>query len=373
MMALLLQLNGELPERFPNHDRRLYIFACKAKTCRRKEGSMRAIRAVRMPDVIPKKARTATENKVPQEDRSQKKPPQNLGSMLFNSSPPLHTYGNANPFSSSTSPSPNPFSASTQANPFSSQGPSPKSPSPASNPPLTSSTLSETFAQKVRLSSLPPPPAPCEPWPPASEIPSPYPSYHLDADFETLDAPSLSSSSTARAMDIDDPPSSTSKDEDAETFESPSLDKAFRRFADRLAQNPLQVLRYEFAGSPLLYSKSDAVGKLLAPHQSPPPTTNKKITTTTSTSPSSHSGMMPPCPNCTAPRVFELQLTPQAIAELEAEEMGLEGMEWGNVILGVCSADCMPRDAEVGHVGYAEEWVGVQWEELGAAGTGGKR
>lgn len=81
---------------------------------------------------------------------------------------------------------------------------------------------------------------------------------------------------------------------------------------------------------------------------------------------------MPRCQSCNAARVFELQLTPQAIAELEAEELSLEGMDWGSVILGVCSADCLPRGcSEVGQVGYVEEWVGVQWEETGAAGGGG--
>lgn len=85
--------------------------------------------------------------------------------------------------------------------------------------------------------------------------------------------------------------------------------------------------------------------------------------------------------------------------------MSLEGMDWGSVILGVCSRDCVPRGVQgalegVGRrvggkveqgeggkarakmekgeemaedgknkVKYAEEWVGVQWEELG----GGRR
>lgn len=364
MMAFLLQLNGDLPKRFPNHDRRLYIFTCKLKACRRKEGSMRALRAVRLPKAVSKKARGTHNKTVWQEDRSEKKQPQNLGNMLFNSSTQPQTYGNANPFSMSASQASSPLSsASTQTGPFNSHGPPLKPPSSTPNPLPGTPTLSETFAQKVRLSSPVPAPTPHEPWPPLSEIPPPYPSYHLDADFETLDAPHLpsSSSSSARPMKIDDPPSSTSKDEDADTFESPSLDKTFRRFADRLAQNPLQVLRYEFAGSPLLYSKFDAVGKLLAPHQSPPPnlTTHIKITTSTSSQ-----SKIPPCQNCNAPRVFELQLTPQAIAELEIDEVGLEGMEWGNVVLGVCSADCAPRDVEVGKVGYVEEWVGVQWEEM---------
>lgn len=75
---------------------------------------------------------------------------------------------------------------------------------------------------------------------------------------------------------------------------------------------------------------------------------------------------MPRCGSCGAERVFEVQLTPQAIAELEAEEMGLEGMDWGTVILGVCGRDCVPKGTKMedGEVGWVEEWVRVQWEEI---------
>lgn len=45
--------------------------------------------------------------------------------------------------------------------------------------------------------------------------------------------------------------------------------------------------------------------------------------------------------------------------------MGLEGMDWGTVIVGVCAEDCVPGGVEEGGVGYLEEWVGVQWEEVG--------
>lgn len=62
--------------------------------------------------------------------------------------------------------------------------------------------------------------------------------------------------------------------------------------------------------------------------------------------------------------MFELQLTPHAITELEVDEMGMEGMEWGTVIVGVCGKDCVPNATGDGEVGYLEEWVGVQWEEL---------
>jgi len=39
-------------------------------------------------------------------------------------------------------------------------------------------------------------------------------------------------------------------------------------------------------------------------------------------------------------------------------------MDWGTIILAVCSKDCRaPGISDVG-IGYVEEWVGVQWEEL---------
>ena len=83
---------------------------------------------------------------------------------------------------------------------------------------------------------------------------------------------------------------------------------------------------------------------------------------------------IPRCTNCGAQRVFEVQLTPHAIVELEAEdlELGMEGMEWGTVILGVCERDCQVQGIGRGGVGYVEEWVGVQWEEQvnGSGGVG---
>ncbi len=45
-------------------------------------------------------------------------------------------------------------------------------------------------------------------------------------------------------------------------------------------------------------------------------------------------------------------------------------MEWGTVVLGVCALDCQQQGVGVGagEVGYVEEWVGVQWEEVGGSG-----
>jgi pre-rRNA-processing protein TSR4 len=155
-------------------------------------------------------------------------------------------------------------------------------------------------------------------------------------------------------MDIDDEGGSNSQKEDKDVYES-TIDKTFQKFADRLAQNPEQVIRYEFKGQPLLYCKTDAVGKLLAPSAAP----SSKVTAGQGTG-----GKIPKCQNCGSGRVFEVQLTPHAITELEAEDMNLEGMEWGTILVGVCERDCAPKGTERGEVGYLEEWTGVQWEEV---------
>lgn len=165
-------------------------------------------------------------------------------------------------------------------------------------------------------------------------------------------------------MEIDNE-ASGGKDDDRDAFES-TIDKTFQKFADRLAQNPQQVLRYEFGGSPLLYSKTDAVGRMFAPNYSSPSSSSEAKVQTVARP---HEGSrIPRCTNCSASRVFELQLVPQAILELEVEEEGLEGMEWGTVVLGVCEKDCAERGVRVGEVGWVEEWVGVQWEEDARAG-----
>lgn len=362
LLNLLLQLNGDLPDRFPGHERRLYLWACKRKACRRKNGSVRAFRAIRA-SAIPaesEKSKQPKQEETPHETPAPAAPKTNLGESLFGVKPPTASSAPINPFATGGA-------SSRPANPFSS-APASSSPAPAPTPAPTQPTpsLSETFATKARISSPEPTPAvpsgPREPWPQQSSFPSPYPSYYLDADYETLDAEKPEIPAQTRVdMDIDaGEGASGGADMDVkDAFES-SMDKAFQRFADRMSQNPEQILRYEFAGSPLLYSKTDAVGKLLAPHQESAAAASAKVKTVAAAGKSG----MPKCTNCGGDRLFELQLTPYAIVELEAEELGLEGMEWGTVILGVCSKDCVQRGQKEGEVGYVEEWVGVQWEEL---------
>jgi len=352
-MVLLLQLNGELPERFPGHERRLYIFGCRKTTCRRKEGSIRVLRGVRVweeekaepmgedkNEEVKKEEPAKTENKGP-----------GLGETLFgaksfggdSSSAGANPFssGGANPFSSGGSSSANPFSSSSQ-----------KEAAPPENPwkpkPTEESTasLTKTFAQTLSLdlpaaeNKPPPPPPAVEPWPETDAQPKPYPTLYLcDADYETLGPPPAEKlPANARIVEADDAEEPSAADREA--FES-TMDRTFQRFADRLAQNPEQVIRYEFGGEPLLYSKTDAVAQVVQSR-----------------------GGMPACAHCRGRRTFEVQMTPHAIAELEQDEMGFDGMEWGTIIVGVCARDCVPQGTAVGEVAYVEEWAGVQWEEL---------
>lgn len=98
--------------------------------------------------------------------------------------------------------------------------------------------------------------------------------------------------------------------------------------------------------------------------------------------------VIPKCQHCSSKRVFELQLVPSLITLLtpetvsttgkipkkeekktlsEAErkeelqrlakgEDGVEGMEWGTIMVFGCERDC---------TGFTEEWVGVEWESAG--------
>ncbi|KAK3706830.1 hypothetical protein LTR37_012509 [Vermiconidia calcicola] len=322
-LSLLLQLNGDLPDRFPSHERRL---------------AFRAVRASGTPPAAEEPSgKSATAADVG--------PTTNIGESLFGAKSP--TPAQANPFASSTTSAPN-------SNPFSS-GQSASAQATAS---AQTAQVGDTFAQKARISSPTQSPvvvAPSEPWP---EDLNPYPSYHVDADKEYLD-PTSQLEDVPRSARVETNGESSSAADDKALFES-AMDKTFQRFADRLEQNPEQVLRYEFAGQPLLYSKSDAVGKLLSS------ASQSKVQTASSRNGIAASSIskVPRCASCGATRVFELQLTPHAITELEVEDMSVDGMDWGTIIVAVCKEVCQERGKAVGEVGYVEEWVGVQWEEI---------
>ena len=355
MLVLLLQLNGDLPEVFPGHERRIYVLGCRRKTCRRKEGSVRALRGVRITQTVKKPTEIKAE---------EPKAAAHIGESLFGAKAASGGAGLGNPFSMGGANS-NPFSTSSasttagSSNPFAVAGLPPSSVLSAKPPQATSpsSDLPKTFASALSLNNTQAktfgPPPPPQPWPQESELPPPYPSYYLEDDIEWLDKIS-EPEMPPQMMEIDESGSSGGGKEDKEVYES-TIDKQFQKFADRLAQNPEQVIRYEFKGHPLLYSKSDEVGKLFSSGSGG----EGKVRVDNGSG-----SRIPRCANCGSGRVFEVQLTPHAIMELESEEAGLDGMEWGTVVVGVCEKDCNEKGVEGTGVGYVEEWAGVQWEEL---------
>lgn len=318
---------------------------------------MRAFRATRQ-TAVQQVEKKVVEKSQPKETTQ---PATKLGETLFGVKPVANAQ--ANPFASgpSNGTSANPFSAGgASSNPFASTS------SLAAKPPQKAedeaASLPETFAQKARISDTQPAqPAPKtstskEPWPTISTFPHPFLQYHLDADTEYIESePTPGPSSSNVRMDTEG-----GADIDKTLFES-TMDKTFQRFADRLAQNPEQVLRYDFGGQPLLYSKSDKVGKCFAEENAQE---NAKVKVQGSSS----GAKIPRCGNCGGARVFELQLTPHAITELEAEDMSIDdGMDWGTILLDSCGRDCQEAGKGSGEVGYVEEWAGVQWEELASA------
>ena len=220
---------------------------------------------------------------------------------------------------------------------------------------LDETKLAQSFSDALKLDLAPPEPEatrqknqPDEPWP--EKLPDPFPLLYLaDAEYETLDpmpSPAHHSyySSVGDDVGSGNRMSTSVGKEDPYAFES-TMDSDFQKFADRVGQSPEQAIRYEFAGQPLLYRKTDQVGRILARRQD-----------------GGDGGGMPRCEACGAERVFEVQLMPHAIAELEAETMSVDGMDWGTIVVGVCAADCFMREEEPG---YFEEWAGVQWEDAG--------
>lgn len=366
-MTLLLELHGDLPDYFPNDERRLYLFGCPRKPCNRKPGSIRAYRSTRKinlenPQSYKQEEKPVEKAPEPAPAPASEKPKQDLGASLFGATSLTGSVSaNANPFSSS------PGAPADVANPFA----TPKTATPAPAPPTTSETnaLAESFADKVRLSSpeessaasiaatkqTPESADSQKPWPAQSDFPTPYQNFYLDAEYETLSQPSTPTVPDNVQMEPMDEEGSGGMADLKDTFES-ELDKAFMKFSTRLAHNPEQVLRYEYRGAPLLSSYADQVGKRLHPD----PTVGKVTTTAV--------GSIPHCEYCGAQRVFEFQLTPHAISMLEdgREDIGLgkddSGMEWGTIIVGVCAKDCAPQ--KIGVTGWREEWAGVQWEDM---------
>ncbi|KAK7678866.1 hypothetical protein QCA50_018168 [Cerrena zonata] len=131
-------------------------------------------------------------------------------------------------------------------------------------------------------------------------------------------------------------------------------DKYFENFTNVVKHNPSQILRYDLGGKPLLYNGKDEVAKKFIIEE------GKDF------------NVPNPGYNPSSKRQFELQLMPQTIMNLEQLEDSnniaindiLNGMSWGTIIVCTDIEDYIPEENfDENHVGYIEDWCGVQWEE----------
>lgn len=111
-------------------------------------------------------------------------------------------------------------------------------------------------------------------------------------------------------------------------------DDTFQKFQEIVGYNPLQVLRYDIGGNPLYYAKTVKKFEDIVPN---------------------------PNYNPQSKRIFEMQLMPKMILDLEDTVSLNDGMEWGAIFIFTDIQNYIPKFDENG-VGYVEECVKVQWE-----------
>lgn len=322
-LSLILQAFSPLEGAL--YDRAIYIFGCQKSGCNRAPGSIRALRAVQKdPKTMAELEKQIKDELDPKLGQGKEK------NFLFNNDAKAE---NSNPFGASS----NPFGV--DSNPFGA--------SSSTTNPFDKKTTSE--APKVDFASIAAQNAPSKPAkkkPTIKSLPE-YPGYFIYVDQEKFqkkqqkklpDNVKISDS----ALDFEnDGPSIKELNPEAQSVASGLQDKVFQHFSEIAEYNPLQVLRYNLGGTPLLFTSKDDVALKVTKNLIPRPGFN----------PSSE-------------RQFELQMMPKAIMDFEKNvdaKIG-EGMEWGTILVYTDKEDLMPVLDE-NHVGYVEEWVGVQWEE----------
>ncbi|QSL66821.1 hypothetical protein MERGE_001208 [Pneumocystis wakefieldiae] len=316
IMPLILQSYAHIDN--IDYDRVIYVWACCHRHCQYKEGSIRAIRGILYGKKENTKAKHFLNHKFHHNSL------ESLENTLFNT----------------------PFSASFQAsNPFRMNLPkrTEQNSSALSNLPESNISVSQIdsfsyqSASQYKIDEIE-----AEEWPPDNEILQ----YHVKI-LRIVEENEQNLEELTEKLKIENFKEKFVKDNEkdewfGEIFEESTLEKGFRMFMKRIRANPQQCVRYNRKGQPLYYSLKD----LLA----------KKIKFSGSENP------LGKCQLCNSQNIFELQIMPNAINILE-ENVSIGDMLWGTIIIGTCSNDCIPNLNDKG-IGYAEEWVGVQWEEM---------
>ncbi|KZT09899.1 uncharacterized protein LAESUDRAFT_694387 [Laetiporus sulphureus 93-53] len=378
-MQLLVQMWCPL-EDSPN-DRVMYIWGCARGTCQKKEGSVRAWRALRYNK---KYANKLAKHKAKEEDAARaaaaeaakrSAPKANPFSMNIASSPPLglgaRIFGNASALPTSVD---TPAESGGEVSFYGKEDSDEEDNAEDANE-------DEELVARMQSAHLD-----HSEWASASA----YSPLYLSTESEYV-LPERKVKVPAGADDIDEDPGKKGKDAGwaLEGYgNSINIDHAFERFTKRVGYEGEQCLRYELGGTPLPFASDSVFNKLFPLPPSPAIFVTKAEFMVTPTAKRTYTpAAIPPCPHCKGRRVFECQLMPNLINVLKTstaekdkgkkisdEERRQEvmrvlkggrtadrvGMEWGTCMIFSCERDCSD---EAAGACWREEVVLVQWED----------
>ncbi|KAI8853891.1 programmed cell death protein 2, partial [Chytridium lagenaria] len=121
------------------------------------------------------------------------------------------------------------------------------------------------------------------------------------------------------------------------------VDKAFLKFQKRLEREPEQVVRlgrFDNANTDTTSDTKEPEQPLWVADANIPQPEDIK-----------------PCPYCSSPRTFELQIMPQLLSHIEIDHSSADALDWGTVVVYTCSAMCQPTDGRGKSLPYMEEIV----------------
>jgi len=389
-MYLIFQ--GYVPLEDSIYHRAMYVWACNRRICIKKPGSIKALRAHLVdPEYLKqqKKKEAAKIRKEEQIKSAQKRnaivgtangSPFQLGDLWSSSTGPSISAGN--PFAATTTPSKaNPFQMPTIEN-IDEEDPQLVDGKPG---PLKRnvSNFSSQFADKLTIQEEEEEEEEEEDVSNVSDSTfvcrKRFPGYYLyiceEEVGESYDALGTDMSKYQKYLDLQQAEENADDSEEGvswagEAYEKQQLprgfDKAFKRFTERVSAWPEQCVRYEFGGSPLLFSNSDQAARSL-------------IAASSDGYGVYSSASLPTCSHCGSNRTFEFQLMPNTLSLLSVTQHAMEeeqttdktgmdqwnvGMEFGTVMVFVCEKDCngsAANDLE-DKVTYFEEHVVAQFE-----------
>ncbi|KAG0172878.1 hypothetical protein DFQ28_009884 [Apophysomyces sp. BC1034] len=359
-MYLIFQGYVPLPDSI--YHRVIYVWACNRRACMRKPGSFSVLRSQRVDQETlqtqQKKEKKRKEqhqkkkNAVNQQQQQQQQQQQPFGGSGFQLG---DLWGASQPFSTSSPSTPGLFgkASASVATPVA----APVASAPTSIPAKQSTKADELTESLGRLSLK----MQAKDTVDVATLPR-FPGEYLYISEENTDKYEMLGMDMSRYQQyldmeaelmIEDTDEGTWIGEAYEKSQLPrGVDKQFKKFTERAECEPTQCVRYEWAGTPLLYSQ-------LQQQQ--------------------QQAIQERCKACGGPRAFEFQLMPNILSLLPTAEHAADnvgpvkssdakalldswntGMEFGTIMVFVCQKDCHPGDID--EVAYVEEMAIVQYE-----------